>query len=179
MELQTGSPKSGKSRFQKWCYFIIPSSSSSLVGVVLGLRNWRSCTRSNEMAHFWNTRFSTFGALLWTPFWLKTKISQTALKQMKFNHNIHLTSPIMLEWLKLARTSDILWNRPPGHLELPYRRHYNREWLDKHFGQTFWTNILDKHLFITAGLHPAFHHGWFAPMPRVVQRKLCHVRCSA
>jgi hypothetical protein len=87
-----------------------------------------------------------------------------------------------------------------------------------------WTNILDKHFFITAGLHPAFHHGWFAPCVSsrlvrtlrfitagshpafhhgwfapcvssrlvtlpcalfnanfamcVVQRKLCHVRCS-
>ena len=64
---------------------------------------------------------------------------------MKFNQHIRLTPPQMLKFLKLAGTSNILWNRPPGHLELPHRRHYNREWLDKHFGKTFRANISGKH----------------------------------
>ena len=63
VELQTGGPKSGKSRFKKWCYFVRPSSSSSLCGIVLGLQHWRSCTRSNEIATFLKTRCSSFWAL--------------------------------------------------------------------------------------------------------------------
>ena len=72
---------------------------SEIEEVALGLTNWHI---------FEKLDFPLLGLFFEAPFWLNTKISQTALKHMKFNQNIHLTSPIMLERLKLIRTSDIL-----------------------------------------------------------------------
>ena len=90
---------------------------------------------------------------------------------MKFNQNIRLTPPQMLKILKLARTSNILWNPIRAHDEAEVTPHNCCAQFGA-FSGPFYLR------FITDGLHPcrALFNANFAMC--VVRRKLCHVRCS-
>ena len=79
-----GNPQSGKSSFQKWCYFVRPDANYSFFGV-----SNRQFFNQNRL--FYSVcgpcKIKLFVYFFSSPFWSKTGIPKTLLKQAKIVKN--------------------------------------------------------------------------------------------